>query len=53
MRKIFIIGLVLFSFINTVFASELSYDKSNFLPVYTVIDDAAYDIQISIGAYLR
>ena len=28
-----------------VVASQISYDKSDFAPVYTVIDDAAYDIR--------
>ena len=37
--------LILFSFIQIAIASEISYDKSDFIPVYTVIDDAAYDIR--------
>ena len=45
MRKIFLIGFLLFSFLQAVSASEISYDKSNFLPVYSVIDDAVYDIR--------
>ena len=45
MKKIFLTVLILFSFIQTVIASEISYDKSGFAPVYTVIDDAAYDIR--------
>jgi len=45
MKKIFLIAFILFSFINSTIASEISYDKSNFAPVYTVIDDAAFDIR--------
>ncbi len=45
MKKIFLITLILFSFINASVASQISYDKSDFVPVYTVIDDAAYDIR--------
>ena len=45
MRKIF---LILFAFLiiqTSAFASQISYDKSGFAPIYTVIDDAAYDIR--------
>ena len=45
MRKKILIGIVLFSMIQTVFASQISYDRSDFVPVYTVIDDAVYDIR--------
>ena len=46
MKKIFLIcWLVLFSSVQITLASEISYDKSDFVPVYTVIDDAAYDIR--------
>lgn len=45
MKKIFLIGLVLFSFVQSVVASQISYDKSGFAPIYTVIDDAVYDIR--------
>ena len=45
MKKIFLVAFVLFSFIQINFASQISYDKSDFVPVYTVIDDAAYDIR--------
>lgn len=44
MKKLFLIGLVLFSFIQTAEA-VISYDKSDFAPVSTVIDDAVYDIR--------
>ena len=30
---------------NAAYTSQISYDKSDFAPVYTVIDDAAYDIR--------
>ena len=45
MKRIFLIALILFGFLQTSFASQISYDKRNFAPVYTVIDDAAYDIR--------
>ncbi len=45
MRKIFLSALIIFSFIQISFASQVSNDKSGFAPVSTVIDDAAYDIR--------
>ncbi len=45
MRKIFLILLILFSFAQLSIASQISYDKSGFAPVSTMIDDAAYDIR--------
>ena len=45
MRKIF---LILFAFLiiqTSAFASQISYDKCGFAPIYTVINDAAYDIR--------
>ena len=45
MKKIFLIILVLLGFIQTINASQISNDKSDFVPIYTVIDDAAYDIR--------
>ena len=45
MKKIIVAVLVLFSLIQGATASQISYDKSDFIPVYTVIDDAAYDIR--------
>ena len=45
MKKLFLTLLIVFSFVQTGFASQISYDKSNFVPIYTVIDDAAYDIR--------
>ena len=45
MKKIFLITFILFSFIQASFASQISYDKSGFAPVSTMIDDAAYDIR--------
>jgi D-alanyl-D-alanine dipeptidase len=44
MRNILLV-LLLFSYIQITFASQISYDKSDFAPIYTVIDDAAYDIR--------
>lgn len=45
MKRILLTALILFSFIQTSVASQISYDKSDFAPVYAVIDDAAYDIR--------
>ena len=36
---------MLFSFVQIVCASQISYDKSGFVPIYTVVDDAVYDIR--------
>ena len=44
MRNILLV-LLLFSYIQITFASQISYDKSDFVPIYTIIDDAAYDIR--------
>ncbi len=45
MRKIFLTLLILFSFAQLSIASQISYDKSGFAPVSTMIDDAAYDVR--------
>ena len=45
MKKLFCTVLVLFSFILITNASQISYDKSDFVPIYTVVNDAAYDIR--------
>ena len=45
MKKLLLTLLISFCLIQTVIASEISCDKSNFVPVYTVIDDAAFDIR--------
>ena len=45
MKRLFLTVLIIFGLIQTAFASDISYDKSGFAPVYTVIDDAAYDIR--------
>jgi D-alanyl-D-alanine dipeptidase len=45
MKKAVLFLFIIFSFVQTVLASEISYDKSDFLPIYAVIDDAAYDIR--------
>ena len=45
MKKIFLITAIVFGFSQAVFASQISYDKSGFAPVYSVIDDAVYDIR--------
>lgn len=45
MKRLFLIGLVLFSFIQSTQASQISYDKSDFAPIYSVIDDASFDIR--------
>ncbi len=45
MKRLVLIILILFSFITTSYASQISCDKSDFVPIYTVIDDAVYDIR--------
>lgn len=45
MKRLLLIVLILFSFVQITLASQISYDKNDFAPVYTVIDDAAYDIR--------
>ena len=45
MKKIFLITLLIFGFIQTGFASNISCDRNDFAPVSSVIDDAAYDIR--------
>ena len=45
MKRIFLIILVLFSFVQITTASQISYDKSDFVPVFSLVDDAAYDIR--------
>ena len=45
MKKIFLITFIMFGFTQISFASEVSYDKSDFAPISSVIDDAAYDIR--------
>ena len=45
MKKIFLIALILFGIMCGADASQISYDKSDFIPIYTVIDDAAYDMR--------
>ena len=45
MKKIFLLIFILFSFIQISDASQISYDKSDFAPVFKVIDDASYDIR--------
>ena len=45
MKKIFLIAVLLFSFVQITNASQISNDKSGFVPIYSVIDDAVYDIR--------
>ena len=45
MKKILLIVLMMFCFIQASAAAQISYDKRDFAPVYTVIDDAVYDIR--------
>lgn len=45
MKKILLIGFLLLGFAQITNASQISYDKTDFAPVYTVIDDAAYDLR--------
>ncbi len=45
MKKIFLAIFIILSFVQTSFASQISCDKSDFVPVSSVIYDAAYDIR--------
>ncbi len=45
MKKIFLVILLLFGFLQITTASQVSYDKSDFAPVSSVIYDAVYDIR--------
>ena len=45
MKKFIILTLILFGLTNLSICAQISCDKSDFAPVYTVIDDAAYDIR--------
>ncbi|MBQ9245085.1 M15 family metallopeptidase [bacterium] len=45
MKKIVLTVFSILCFVSGAFASQISYDKSDFAPVSTVIDDAAYDIR--------
>ncbi len=45
MKKFVLTLFLLLSFTQIIFASQISYDKSGFAPVYTVIDDAAFDMR--------
>ena len=45
MKRFILIVFILFGLAQVNFASQISNDKSGFAPIYTVIDDAAYDIR--------
>ena len=45
MKKFFLVIIFLLSFVQITAASQISYDKSDFVPVYTLINDAAFDIR--------
>lgn len=45
MKKILLIIFTILCFVSTSLASQISYDKSDFAPIYTVIDDLTYDIR--------
>ena len=45
MKKLFLIILILFGFAYAGCAEQISRDKSDFAPVYSVIFDASYDIR--------
>ena len=45
MKKFLMVVLILFCVVQTSVASQISCDKSDFVPIYTVIDDAVYDIR--------
>jgi len=45
MRKLLASIFLVFCLMQTAIASQISYDKKDFAPVYSVIDDAVYDIR--------
>ena len=45
MKKFLLILVLFLSFGQIGFASQISCDKTDFAPIYTVIDDAAFDIR--------
>ncbi|MCQ2788840.1 MAG: M15 family metallopeptidase [bacterium] len=45
MKKLFLAIFIILSFVQTTLAAQISYDKSDFLSVSSVIYDAAYDIR--------
>ena len=45
MKKLILTVFILFSFVQVSFGAQISCDKSGFLPVSAVVDDAAYDIR--------
>ena len=45
MKKFILIIVAFLSITSSVYADTISYDKSGFAKVYTVIDDAVYDIR--------
>lgn len=45
MKKFILTIFTLFCLVPFSFATQISYDKSGFVPIYTVIDDVAYDIR--------
>ena len=53
MKKFVLVLIALFSFSQFAYADTISYDKSDFAKVYTVIDDAVYDIRIIHQTILR
>lgn len=45
MKKILLLAFIFFNFVQITPASQISYDKSDFAPVSSMVDDAAYDIR--------
>lgn len=45
MKRILLVTAILFGIVQTTIASQISYDKSDFAPVSSVVYDAAYDIR--------
>lgn len=45
MKKILLIGIILLSLFQSAIASQISYDKSDFVKISNVVYDAAYDIR--------
>jgi len=45
MKRLILVVLMLLCFVPVAFASKISYDKTGFVQVSTLIDDAAYDVR--------
>ena len=45
MKRVFLFVLILFNFVQISSWAQVSYDKNDFVPIYSIIDDAVYDMR--------